>query len=218
MKSTKLFSAASALMVLGSTSAFADSGFYIGSHVSNFTLGHSIDRDTGSNTTPSILTLAEESEFGFGIDAGYKFQLNDKVYLAGELFYTDQDIETNNVNNLLRTQLTVNESYGAKIKLGFDITDDFSLYGLVGSTTVDFDIRNSYPFAPPVREASRDISEFIFGLGAEYAITKHISVNAEYSQFNDADFNPIPEVAVPGKINDNEIDFSGFNFGLKYRF
>lgn len=218
MKSKKLTGAVSALCILFSSSSFADSGFYIGSHVSNFTVGHSIDRDTGTNTTPSILTLAEESDFGFGLNLGYKQQLNEKLYLSGELFYTDQDIETNNVNNLLRTQLTVNESYGAKIKLGFDITEDFSMYGLIGSTTVDFDIRNSYPFAPPVREASEDVSEFTFGLGAEYAVTNHVSVTAEYAQFNDAEFDPIPEVAVPGKINDNELDFSGFTFGLNYRF
>ncbi|WP_189399672.1 outer membrane protein [Arenicella chitinivorans] len=218
MKSIKLAGAASALSILFSNPTFADSGFYIGSHVSNFTVGHSLDRDTGTNTTPSILTLAEESDFGLGLNLGYKQQLNEKLYLAGELFYTDQDIQTNNVNNLLRTQLTVNESYGAKIKLGFDITDDFSMYGLIGSTTLDFDIRNSYPFAPPVRQASEDVSEFTFGLGAEYAVTGRFSVTAEYAQFNDAEFDPIPEVAVPGKINANELDFSGFTFGLNYRF
>lgn len=200
------------------TTAQAKDGFSIGTVSSNATLSHTIERNTGSNTTPSLSSRVEESDFAYGLSVGYQFHLNDNIYLGAEAFYQDQNIETRNLNNLLITELSLNNSYGLKVKAGVDITDKFSIYGLVGQTTLDFDVDNSYPFAPPMRTASRDVDEFTIGFGAEYAVTDRWSVTAEFNQLNDVSFDPIPEVAVPGKINDNELDFSTLSFGVNYNF
>jgi len=215
---SKLATTAGVIIAASSMPTQAKDGFYIGSHFSNSTFSHTIERNTGSDLTPSITTRTEETDYGFGLNIGYKFHVSDDIYLAGELFYTDQDIETRNINNLLITELSLNESYGFKAKLGFDINDKFSLYGTLGQTTLDFDIRNSYPFAPPVRTGNTDVDEITIGIGAEYFVTDNWSVTAEYSQLNDVSFDPLPEVAVPGKINGNEVDLSGLTFGTKFTF
>jgi opacity protein-like surface antigen len=198
--------------------ANAKDGFSIGTFTSNSTLTHTIERNTGSNQTPSLSSRVEESDFGFGVTVGYQFHVTDDIFLGAEAFYQEQDIETRNLNNLLITQLTLNNTYGVKFKAGVDVTDKLSVYGLIGQTNLDFDIDNSYPFVPPMRTATRDIDELTIGFGAQYAISDRWSVTAEYSQLNDVSFDPIPEVAVPGKINDNEIDFSSISFGVNYNF
>jgi opacity protein-like surface antigen len=88
----------------------------------------------------------------------------------------------------------------------------------LGQTTLDFDINNSYPFAPPLRDGDDSVDEITYGIGAEFSINDHWSVTAQYSQLNDVAFDPLPEVAVPGKINDNEVDFSALTFGVNYNF
>lgn len=198
--------------------AYAKDGFRIGTVTSNATLAHTIERNTGSNTTPSLSSRVEESDFAFGISAGYQLHITDDFYLGAEAFYQEQNIKSRNLNNLLITELSLDSSYGFKIKAGVDITDKFSIYGLAGQTTIEFDVDNSYPFAPPMRTASRDVDELTIGFGAEYTVTDSLSITAEFSQLNDVNFEPIPEVAVPGKINDNKLDFSNISFGVNYHF
>lgn len=207
-----------ALAITSSTAVQAKDGFYLNSNLSNSTFSHTIQRDTGTNETASITTRTEETDYGFGINAGYKFHVADSVFLAGEVFYTEQDIETKNTNNLLITELTLNNTYGVKGKLGFDINDRFSVYASIGQTTLDFDINNSYPFAPPLTDDTTDVDELTIGVGAEFMVSDHWGVTVEYAQLNDVSFDPIPEVAVPGKINDNEVDLTALTFGLTYRF
>jgi len=210
-----------ALVALGltiSTHTYAKDGFSIGTLTSNATLAHTIERNTGSTTTASITSRTEETDIAFGLSAGYQFHVSDDFFLGADLFYQEQEVETRNLNNLLITELSLNESYGIKLKAGVDITDKFSVYGLIGQTTLDFDIDNSYTFAPPTRSGNTDVDEITFGIGAEYNIAENWSFVAEYLQLNDVNFDPLPEVAVPGKINDNELDFSTLSFGMNYNF
>jgi len=199
-------------------SAQAKDGFSVGVFSSNGTFSHTIERDTGTNETPSITTRAEETDFGYGLSVGYQLPITNSAFIGAELFYQDQDITTRNVNNLLVTELNLTASYGIKLKSGFNVNDKLDIYGFAGQTTLDFDIENTYPFAPPVTNEAADVDEFTIGVGLEYTLNDHWSIVAEYSQLNDSDFDPIPEVAVPGKINDNEVDYSALSFGVTFSF
>lgn len=209
---------ASSLLALSVTAVQAKDGVYIGGSLLNSTLSHTIERNTGTNTSPSITTTSDETDIGFGLSLGYKKHLNDTFYLSGEIFYNEEDVTTRNLNNLLITEVTLNNSYGFKLKSGIDVTNKFSVYSVLGVTTLDVDLNNSYPFAPPKRNASRSESAFNFGFGAAYQVNDKWSVLAEYNQLKDVDFDPIPEVAVPGKINPNELDYSTFVIGVNYAF
>lgn len=196
----------------------AKDGFSIGVNSSTGTFSHTIEREIGSRDTASITTRTEETDIGAGLNVGYRFDLSDDFFVKGELFYQAQDITTRNVNNILITELELNSTYGIKLKSGFNATDKLSIYGFAGQTTLDFDINNSYTFAPPLTNSSADVDEFSVGVGLEYHVSDNWSVGMEYSQLNDVSFDPIPEVAVPGQINDNEVDFSALTFGINYTF
>ncbi|WP_164846982.1 outer membrane protein [Neptunomonas marina] len=217
---TKQVSAlAFAISVAASTSAIAsEGGFYVGGQLQSSTFGHTIQRDTGSATNPSITTFTEESDAAFGIHAGYKHHLTSDVFVATEVFYNAEGAETRNINNMLQTELELNSTYGINFKAGVDVTDKFSVYGIAGATVLDFDIHNSYPFAPPMRSGSADEVGLSLGAGFEYQIDDRWSVRGEYIQVQDVDFSPLPEVAVPGKINPNDVDYSTLSFGVSYRF
>lgn len=201
-----------------SMSAAASDGIYVSGYLLNTTQDHTIERDTGTNTTPSITTSSEETDVGVGIALGYKMHVDEKVFLAVEGFYNKESAETRNLNNLLVTEVELDSTYGINLKAGFDVTPEFSVYGFVGSTWVDIDLDNSYPFAPPMRSGSETESEFSFGFGLSYSLSEHLSVVGEYTQLNDLDFDPLPEVAVPGKVNPNELDLSSWKVGLSYMF
>lgn len=219
MIQNKILKPALLISALGlSTISFANDGFYIGAHVQNSTLNHTIQRDTGEAANPSITSFAEESDGAIGLNAGYKFHVNENAFLAVEGFYTDENAETTNINNMLQTIIGLQSSYGINLKAGFDITDEFSVYGIVGMTILDFDIDNSYPFAPPMRSGSEEEADLSIGFGAEYRLNMHWAVKAEYTYMNDVAFTPLPEVAVPGKINPNELNYSNLKLGISYSF
>jgi opacity protein-like surface antigen len=201
-----------------SMGAAANDGVYISGFLLNTSQDHTLERNTGTNETPSITTRSEETDIGAGLALGYKTHVNDTVFVAVEGFYNKESVESRNLNNLLITEVELNATYGINLKAGFDITDAFSLYGFVGSTWVDIDLSNSYPFAPPMREGSTTESEFTLGFGASYKLSENLSVVGEYTQLNDLSFDPLPEVAVPGKVNPNELDLSSWKVGLSYNF
>ena len=213
----KMGLAAVAASVFSMTAAAGD-GVYISGFVKNSTLAHTIERNTGTNTTPSITTRSEETDFGLGLALGYKTHIDDTLFVGIEAFYNEEDVQTRNLNNLLITEVDLNSTYGINLKGGFDITEKFSLYGKIGATWVDFDLNNSYPFAPPMTSASETENEISYGFGVEYALSDKLSVVGEYTQITDLDFSPIPEVAVPGKINPNELDLSSWQIGVSYSF
>lgn len=211
-----------AVLAIISTSAIstahANDGFSLGVTVGNGTFSHTIERNTGSNTTPSITTRTEESDLAVGLNAGYQINLDNSLYFGIEAFYKEENIQTRNINNLLITELSLENSYGLNLKAGVNVTDKFSIYTLLGQTTLDFDINNSYPFAPPLRDGSESVDEVTYGIGAQFSVNDHWSVTAQYTQLNDVSFDPLPEVAVPGKINDNEVDLTALTFGVNYNF
>ncbi len=218
----KITASAKCAAILGlaalSTGVSAKDGIYVSGFLLNTTQDHTIERNTGTNTTPSITTSSEETDVGVGVALGYKMHVNDKVFLAIEGFYNKESAETQNLNNLLITQVELDSTYGVNLKAGFDVTNEFAIYGFIGSTWVDIDLDNSYPFAPPMRSGSETESEFSFGFGASYQLSESLSVVGEYTQLNDLDFDPLPEVAVAGKINPNELDLSSWKVGLTYTF
>jgi len=198
--------------------AAANDGLYAAGFLLNTTQDHTSERNTGTNTTPSITTSSEETDIGFGLALGYKTHINEKAFFVVEGFYNKEGAETRNLNNLLITQVELDSTYGINLKAGVDVTNEFSIYGFIGSTWIDIDLHNSYPFAPPMRQGSETESEFSFGFGVSYMLSEDLAVVGEYTQLNDLAFDPLPEVAVAGKVNPNQLDLSSWKVGLSYSF
>ena len=198
--------------------AVAADGFYVGGKVQSSTFGHELQRNTGDVTNPSITTFAEESDIAGGVFLGYKTHLTDDAFVSAEVFYNAENAETTNINNMLQTQLELESTYGINLKAGVDVTDKFSVYGIAGATWLDFDIHNSYPFAPPMTSGDASEAGLSLGAGFEYQVSAEWSVKGEYVQISDVSFDPIPEVAIPGKINPNEVDYDSLSIAISYSF
>jgi len=204
--------------LLMASSLMAAEGMYYSVSVGQSTLGHEIKRNTGTKESASISTRAEDTDFAVNFAAGYQLSLGERAFVALEGFYSIENAKTLSLNNKLVTEVSLNAAYGAKLKPGVMVTDGFSVFASLGVTVLDFDVDNAYTFAPPMRTASERESVFSFGFGAEYKLNDHVSVIGEVTRTQDVTFDPIPEVAVPGKINRNDLDLSTTTIGIAYRF
>jgi len=215
-KTVSIFLAGSACLF--ARISHANEGFYSGINLGQSTLAHQLQRDSGTKESPSITTRSEDTDFNVNLMVGYRFALSEAWYLNVEGFYSFENASTQNKNNLLVTEIDLNSSYGATLKPGFQVTPDFSVYGIFGVIALDFDVDNSYPFAPPMRSASEREAGFLYGVGAEATVGNGWSVVLEYAVAKGVSFDPIPEVAVPGKVNPNELDYANLSVGVRYRF
>lgn len=120
---------------------------------------------------------------------------------------------------MLSTQIDHKATYGARALLGANVTDKFAIYGHLGVAQVDFDLRNSYTFADPVKTGSFDETGIIFGFGTEYAVTDRVAIFADYSRIADVEFDGLPEVAGgTNRVNPNSLDFDKISVGAKFTF
>lgn len=215
----KLALAASALLagVAAAPTAMAGDGLYVSGSIGGTQLGHSIRRNTGAQDVPSISTLTEETDLTLRFGLGYKQHVTDRVFLAAEAFYAWENGSTSSVNGVLVSDLDLESSFGGDVRFGYDITDDFALYGLAGVTWLKFDNDTSYTFAPPVNTLSQTEAGFTYGLGAEVSVTDRISLIGEYRITNDVSFTPNAD-RVGDIVNDNDIDRNSLRLGLNFSF
>ncbi len=228
MKSSKLSAALVAATLTAGVSASTTSSageFYVSGKISASSFDHTINRNTGGFVglpvpDASGTTTADSTDFAGGVAAGYQQNFGGDRFFAGiEAFYNFETGSSENIAGVLVTEIDLDASYGARVLAGVNATDRLSLYAHGGLTVLDFDVRNSYTFAPPVTSASETEETFSFGFGAGYKVTDHVSVFGEYTQTTDATFGGIPEVAGgTGRVNPNDISLSAFSLGVKYAF
>jgi opacity protein-like surface antigen len=210
------------LLSLSTFNANAD-GLYISGKIGNSTLGHTIERNASTAGLPVTdshgVTNTEETDVSLGLSLGYKHHISDKIFLGLEGFYNYETAESRNINGVLVTDIELNSTYGSRLLFGSDITDKFSLYVHGGATILDFDVNNSYTFAPPKKSGSEREVAFSYGVGAAYTLHNNFDIFVDYTQINDVGFSGLPEVAGgTGRVSPNEIDLGTLSIGLTYNF
>ncbi|GHF31327.1 hypothetical protein GCM10017044_28560 [Kordiimonas sediminis] len=206
----------SSVVALSQTSA-ADDGFYVSGSITATELGHSINRNTGSADSPSISSNVDKTDVGLRLGVGYKTHVTNDVFVALEGFYSFENATTESLNGMLRSTVELDATYGADLRLGYDITEKFALYALAGITALDFDNDTGYTFAPPMQELSETETAFTYGFGAELQMTDKISLIGEYRITSDVKFTPNPDV-VGGFVNKNYLDHNALRLGINYSF
>lgn len=209
--------ATSAAVFAAVPAASAGDGLYISGSVGATELGHSIRRNTGVREEASISTLTEQTDISLRLGLGYKHHVTDRVFLAAEAFYAWENGSTETLNGVLVSELELDASFGGDVRFGYDVTEDFALYGLAGVTWLDFDNDTAYTFAPPVNTLSDTEAGFTYGIGAELALTDRISVIGEYRITSDVSFGPNAD-RVGELVNDNEIDHNSLRLGVNFSF
>ncbi|MFC7291569.1 outer membrane beta-barrel protein [Hirschia litorea] len=203
--------------------AHADSGFYVSGGLNSTTLTQDVSRNTGSNLPntgpadgPSATTTDQDTGASVYVSAGYRLDVLENSYLEFEAFYADENAETQNLNNVLVSEVELKNSYGLDLHLGQKVTDTFSVYGLVGVTQYEGDANQSYTFAPPVTSVELEETAFVYGAGVELGLSKHISTFGEVRISNDVEFDT--PVDKGGIISQNNLDFTTIRTGLKFKF
>jgi len=214
-----------AIIALASTASFmvvsqhaaADDGFYVSGSITATELGHTINRNTGLMDSASISSNVDNTDVGLRLGVGYKTHITNDTFVAIEGFYSFENTSTESLNGMLVSSLELDASYGADLRLGYDITEKFALYALAGITVLDFENNTGYTFAPPMQELSATESGFTYGLGAELQITDKVSVIGEYRITSDVGFTPNAD-RVGSFVNDNQLDHNALRLGVNYAF
>ena len=202
--------------------ATPDGGLYVSAKVGASTLDHSIFR---LESTPGLpvadstgVFSTDSTDVSFGGAIGYEHYLGDgQTFLGIEGFYNFENASTRNVAGVLVTDVDLEASYGARIIAGFKTADRVSIYAHGGVTWLDYEVGNSYTFAPPVTSRSDTEVGFSYGVGVGYDFSEKATAFLEYTQITDVEFDGIPEVAGgTGRINRNELDLQSISFGIKY--
>jgi len=184
--------------VVGVASAqAADTGFYVGgslgqSEVSDFS---GADFDAELNTWGlTSSTSTDDTDTGWKAFAGYRIM----KYLAVEGAYTDFGEFTAHSSITAPSAGIVNTNIEAEAwtisALGIlPLADNFSLFARLGVNlwNVDISARGTGSGVAASESDSDDGTEWVYGVGAAFNITKNLSVRGEWERydFDDADID-----------------------------
>ena len=206
--------------------AMADNGFYVSAGVNSTTVEQSLSRNTGTNVpiSPdtgaanggSFSTFDQDTGASAFVSVGYRFEFLSDSFLEAEAFYADETAETQNLNSLIISEVELQNSFGLDVHLGKQVTDTVGIYGLMGVAQYEFDVNQSYPFAPPTAFVSAEETAFVYGAGVEISLTDHISTFGEVKLTTDLDYDtPVDQ---GGVRSINELDLNVIRTGIRYRF
>lgn len=192
----KKLAALSVLAALVSTSAYAKTeGNYVDISVLRSSMklkeNDSFNKDT-------------DSSFGFG--TSYKYAVNfNNFFIAPGVFFDRLGSESKQSSAIAGTEdvpvsssstgeISLNNRYGVKLDVGYDVNEQFAFYGTGGLSYVSYKVKNSAGqadlTADPVVASSvsasksgRDSSPFI-GAGFVYKINKDFALMTEYTMQN----------------------------------
>lgn len=218
-----MVAAAATLTTFASAPVKAD-GFYVSGNIGLTSLGHTLERNEATSGLPvpdtAGISHVQSDDASVGLALGYQHDFaNNDFFVGGEAFYNHENASTRNIVGVLGTDINLNSSYGARLIGGMHVTPKLSLYGHVGYTQLDFDVHNSYTFAPPTRDADFNEGGVSLGLGALYAVNDRVSLFADYTKVTGVDFNGLPEVAGgTGRVNANSLDIDRISYGVRVSF
>ncbi len=163
-------------------------GFYIGA-------GYS-DIDVTQTDAPFRTTTIDNNFDAVLLQAGYGF--NKYIAIEGRAWIgLEKDIVSNcyaEIND--DASLT---AYGIYAKPMYPVTEEISVYGLLGYASVNYDLTS------PIK----DVDGFSWGLGLKYEIINNVEVFADYVSLYNDDAN--------GNAIDDDNIYT-YNFGLSYKF
>ena len=136
------------------------------------------------------------------LSTGIMMQLGDDFlpYLGGEIRVGTTD----KANNRSR----VNWFAGAYAKPKFDVSQDLTVYGLLGVTT----LRANYTSATTLRNQAATKTDFSYGLGLEYWLGYQFTVNLEWVRYaSRAD-------AATKDTNFHGLNVNGYTLSAQYHF
>ena len=143
----------------------------------------------------------KDKSAGFG--ANYKYAFNfDKIFLAPGVF---AERLGSKVTDDLNETTTTNYRYGAKLDLGYDVTDNFAAYFTNGFANVRYKLDDHDGYVE-----SKSAVSYFYGAGLSYKILKNLTMNLEYNTQSPS-FTNVNGVKIKSDIKVTKIGVS-YNF------
>ncbi len=142
------------------------------------TLGSSLGLNLGSlklhSKEKNVFRYTEKDS---SLDLGffYKYNWNIKRIIVGvEFFYDYLNLKTDFKNNSVNFRYR----YGANLNLGYDISDNFSLYGIAGYGLIKY---KAYSYDDGYFKINETKSRPLYGIGIGYSLSPSWKIGLEYT-------------------------------------
>ncbi len=164
----KLIAIASLAAIFTTSSASAKTeGNYVGVDVLKASVKNNYKGDEG------YYGKIKDDSIGLGLSYKHAFNYN-QIFLAPSVFFDKLGLEAIDSDD---GSISLDYRYGAKLDLGYDFTEEFSLYATSGISNVSYKIN-----WPGVAKKNDSQSGYLYGVGASYKFSKDISLNLEYNR------------------------------------
>jgi opacity protein-like surface antigen len=213
MKKLKKISSICALIfcVNLSSQAFAKTeGSYVGVNIADFT------SDNNMKVSENFVQVGSQDQFkksstGVGLEYKYAYNFNG-LFVAPAVFF---DFTRNDAQNAASDNINLENRYGVKFDIGFDIADKFSPYLTIGYAGTSYDasvlrvVNSSYV---RLNSAGREFAP-IYGFGFLFDLNEKVKFNFEFNHQS----IEIPLSSAVG-YNHSKTDLTSAKFGVLFNF
>jgi opacity protein-like surface antigen len=174
MLNKKLLAAASVAAIVSSSGAFAKTeGNYVG-----------VDLLATTYKTSDRSDKHADTRVGFGVNYKYAFNF-DGLFIAPGVFYNANNAKSEHQG----WEEKLDNSYGIKADLGYDLTDNFAPFVTFGYQ------ENRLEYAAANGSSNWTSESLIYGVGAKYSVADNIDVSLAYEHVDyngkgTSSFNP----------------------------
>ena len=219
----KLLLVSSLIAIISTSSVNAKTqGSYLGIEALRTSADVETKKTAGTNTDRYFNNESKNSSTGFGVN--YKYAINfNNFFVAPGLFYNHVgiDAEVDDKANLYTQNVKVNNFYGAKVDLGFDISEKFAVYAPVGVGIANYEIETKdYLNAANYlnTKTTGRSAGLVYGIGFAFYPIEQMAINFEYNRSN-LSLETGGDVALFGTAEleaQTNLDF--MKIGVSYRF
>ncbi len=169
----------------------AFTGVYVGGALTGVSTGLDEGRDISDIFDNDTSTFGGQGNIGFTFFNDAEFALSAEARI-GTNFTEDGDVELSYVSGYVKPE---------------GVFGDFSIYGLIGYGTVEYNANSRISLS-----ADTDVEDFTWGFGTQWLVAENISVFADYVAL------PSLDLRDTNLINEDSIDTDVISVGMNYRF
>jgi len=149
----------------------------------------------------------EFDDSSYGIGTGYKYAFNfDKIFISPGVFFENLGTKAADKDG---DNVLLNNRYGAKVDIGYDVSDKFSAYFTNGASNTSYKV----DWKSVGRKKSGSKLDYFYGAGLAYKVSDKLVMNVEYNRQS-----TVLDTPNLGGINQVKADLNVIKVGLAYNF
>lgn len=203
-----LIVAAMATSLLSVEAMAKTQGRYIGIH------GIASKIDVADESTPTIRSgngpYSSRRGLRIGFNYQHAFNLGNNIYIAPELFVDALETSSGRANQSSSDSVSVGLRYGAKANLGYDVTDETSVYVTAGYGEVEYE-SSKRPANGFSVVTSGSQGSMLYGIGINFKVSDTCNANIEINKQS-------VELPQGAGFTNYKADIDNIRFGIAHNF